>query len=338
MKLGFRAHVGALKLSFAQKEQFFHELTQSLRSGQSLPETLTRKAGKRFGVIPKLARQMVAGAGEGSAVEFFGAVPRAFSDLDREMVAAGASGGRLDSVTGYLSSYYETLDRTRRRIIMGLVYPLILLHVAALLLAVPEAVNGGGEAFVLAVARVLGVFYAILIVVWVLVVFLKGAVKRSTFADRIVMRVPIIGGARVALVASRFCQTMNILVRSGGGILRSLERAGSVSESAVFRAGADDATTAVRNGTPLGEAVESCRAFPEAVVRGFETGEQSGRLDDEMERLGNRYDEQLKNRLDALGVWIPRIVYVGITVYIGWRIVSFYVGYVGLINGLLENM
>ncbi len=327
-----------MKLSLAQKEQFFHELTQSLRSGRSLPETLERKAGKRFGTATKLARRMIDGAGEGSAAEYFAAVPGAFSALDREMVSAGAAAGRLDSVTGYLSSYYETLDRTRRRIISGLMYPLVLLHVAAVLLAVPVAVTGGMEAFIPAVAKVLGVFYALVIAVWIVVVLISRAVRRSAGADRTVMRIPVLGGARVALVSSRFCQTMNILVRSGGGILRSMERAGSVCESALYRQGADDAAASVRNGESLADAVEDTRAFPDLVAQAFAIGEQSGRLDDEMERQGKRYDEQLEDRLNALASWIPRIVYAGIAIYIGWRIVAFYAGYLGQINSLMENI
>jgi type II secretory pathway component PulF len=74
------------------------------------------------------------------------------------------------------------------------------------------------------------------------------------------------------------------------------------------------------------------------LTRAFETGEETGRLDDEMERLGNRYDEQLKDRLAALASWIPQIVYVGIALYIGWRIVTFAVGYFGQINSLMDNL
>ncbi len=338
MKSSSREHHRFLKLSFAQKEQFFHELTQSLRSGRSLPETLERKAGKRFGAMPKLARRMIDGAGEGSAAEFFGAVPEAFSDLDREMVAAGAAGGRLDSVTGYLSNYYETLDRTRRRIITGLLYPFVLLHVAALLLAVPEAVNGGGEAFIVSVASVLGVFYAILIAVCILVTIVNRAVRRNAAVDRLIMRIPIIGEAPGSPRGVAFLSDDEHPRAIGGGILRSMERAGAVCESAVYREGADEAAAAVRNGEPLGEAVEDCEAFPDLVTRAFETGEQSGRLDDEMERLSNRYDEQLKDRLNALSAWLPTIVYLGIALYIGWRIIDFYVGYFGQINRLLEGV
>ncbi len=334
----FHEHRPGVKLSFAQKEQFFHELTQSLRSGKSLPETLERSAKKRFGTIPKLSRQMVAGSGEGSASEYFGAAPRTFSNLDCEMVVAGASGGRLDAVTGYLSSYYESLARTRRRIIGGLTYPIVLLHVAAVLLAVPKAVSDGPEAFGWAVAQVLGVFYAALIVVWLLVAVVSRAVQRSALADRIVMKIPIIGGARRALVASRFCQTLNILIRSGAGILGSIDRAGEVGGSALFREGAGSVTEDVRRGERLGEAVEASGAFPEDVIRGFEIGEDSGRLDDEMERLATRYDEQLKDRLAALAAWTPKIIYSGIAIFIGYRIVTFYVGYLDQVNRLLEQM
>ncbi len=156
-----------MKLSYAQKEQFFHELTESLRSGRSLPETLERKARKRVGALPALAKRMVAGAGEGSVSEYFESVPGVFSELDREMVIAGAAGGRLESVTRYLASYYESLARVRRRLIAGVMYPVVLLHFAAVVFSIPVALADGTEAFVRSALGILVWFYAGAALVWI---------------------------------------------------------------------------------------------------------------------------------------------------------------------------
>lgn len=327
-----------MKLSFAQKEQFFHELTESLKSGRSLGDSLERKSRKRFGPLPGLARRMIAGAGEGSVGEYFGAASDVFSDLDREMVTAGAAGGRLEAVTGYLAGYYEALARVRRKVFAGVLYPVLLLHFAALVFSIPAAMSDGVGAAAKSAGIMLGGFYLVAVVIWVTVETVGGASKRSRGVDRWLMRIPVVGGVRVALVGSRFCRTLGILVRSGGGILRSLDRAGAVCGSGLFREGALETTAAVRAGEQLGEAVDETGAFPDLIATGIATGEHSGRLDDEMDRLGARYDELLSERLDALAAWIPRIVYFVILIFVGWKIIEFYLGYIGLINGLLDGM
>ncbi len=327
-----------MKLSYAQKEQFFHELTESLRSGRSLPETLERKAKKRVGALPALAKRMVAGGGEGSVKEYFDSVPEVFSDLDLEMVVAGAAGGRLESVTRYLASYYESLARVRRRLIAGVMYPVVLLHFAAVVFSIPVALADGPRAFAWSALGILFWFYVGAAVIWVVGGVLGRAARNSPAADRWLMRIPVIGGVRVALVGSRFCQTMSILVRSGGGVLRSLDRAGAVCGSAGFERGATETTSAVRGGEALGDAIDQTDAFPDLINRAIETGEQSGRLDDEMERLGARYEELLKERLESLAAWLPKLVYIVIAVCVGWWIVQFYLGYLGQVNALLDGM
>ncbi|MGC1482132.1 MAG: type II secretion system F family protein, partial [Chthoniobacterales bacterium] len=174
--------------------------------------------------------------------------------------------------------------------------------------------------------------------IWLIAAGIAGAAKRSRGVDRWLMRIPVIGGVRVALVGSRFCRTLGILVRSGGGILRSLDRAGAVCGSGLFRDGATEVTAAVRSGEPLTEAVDETRAFPDLIANGIAIGEQSGRLDDEMDRVGSRYDELLNERLAALAAWIPRIIFFIVAALIGWKVIEFYLGYIGSLNKLLEGM
>ncbi len=325
-----------MKLSAAQKEQFFHELAESVRSGIPLPQALQRKAAGRVGELRTVASRMVAGSPDQTATEYFRAVPEVFSELDREIVAGGEKGGRLDQAFAYLRDYYQTLARARRRAFAQLAYPLFILHLGAVLLAVPALMSGGLPQFLAEAVGFLLVFYFLLFLIWMSLRTASRAADVNPSADGFLRVIPGVGGTFLALFGSRFCMLMGLLVKSGVGILTAMDRSASASGSALFRKGALEASGAVRDGGSLGQAVMMTGAFPEAIDRAFQTGEETGRLDDEMQRQAERYTDQLNARLEGLASWLPRIIYVMILLALGWRIISFYVGYFGTINSLLS--
>jgi len=324
-----------MRLSLQQKEQFFHELHESVRSGISLVQTLKRKAEGRFGSQKAIAAAMLERAGEATAVEYFASLPEVFPVLDREIIAGGEVSGRLDASLAYLRDYYDALARARRRIFSRLLYPLCLLHVGALLLSVPAAVEGGVWAFLREALGMLLFFYGVLFLAWLAAWLAARAAGSSADADRWLQTLPAVGGARVALIGSRFCKSMGMLVGSGVGIVSSLGRSASASGSALFRRGAAEACATIRAGSGLWDAVAQTRAFPQGIDHAFQIGEQSGRLDEEMERQAGKFTEILFGRLEALSFWLPQIIYVMIVCALAWRIFSFWSGWYGQINSLL---
>jgi len=325
-----------MKLSYAQKEQFFHELSESVRSATPLPAALERKASGRPGPLQNVATRMLAGAPDQTAEEYFRAVSAVFSNLDREVVASGERGGRLDQAFAYLRDYYGALARARRQTIAQLAYPLFILHLGAVLLAVPALMSGGLPRFLIEAGGFLLIFYFILFLIWLLMRTAKNAAEVNSSADSLLRGIPVVGGALVALFGSRFCMVMGLLVKSGVGILTAMDRSALASGSALFRKGALEASGTVRGGGSLGEAVIMTHAFPDSIDRAFQTGEETGRLDDEMQRQAERFTEQLNTRLDALSAWLPRIIYVLIMLALAWRIIGFYTGYFRSINSLLD--
>jgi type II secretory pathway component PulF len=325
-----------MHLSLPQKELFFHDLAQLLRGGQSLRQALELKGRGRAAGPRQVALAMLERAGDSSAEGYFAAVPGVFSELDREIVRGGEVAGRLDDTMGYLAGYYATLARTRRRILAQSAYPVFLLHLGALLLGVPDLMAGGVEVFVWSVAKFLGLFYLAAAAVWLAFLAVLRAAREVPAADRILQAVPVLGGAREALVGSRFCMLMGILVNASGSILSALNRAGSASGSALFRQGTDQVVRAVQGGERLSEAVARTRVFPEAVDRVFQTGEATGRLGEEMALQADRYVEQFQGRARSLAGALGTTIYLAIAGTIAVRIVLFYSSYYSGMSGLLE--
>jgi type II secretory pathway component PulF len=317
-----------MRLSLQQKEQFFHEMSELVRSGKTVAEALEMIEASRSAPMRETASAMRR-VGEGSTAEnFFAAVPSAFTSLDCEVVGGGETSGRLDEAMGYLSEYYASMARARRRMIQGAVYPFFLLHFAALMLALPALFGEGGmEAFVMQALGFLVIFYVLFALAWMALSAAIRAAGTNPAADRILQSIPGLGGARVALISSRFCLLMGFLVKASGGILSAMTRAATASGSALFEQGATQAVAAVQGGGALGSSVARTHAFPEPIDRAFQVGEASGRLDQEMTRQAARYTELLNSRLEMLAGGTAKTMGVIIMLVVAVRVVMFYVNY-----------
>ena len=67
--------------------------------------------------------------------------------------------------------------------------------------------------------------------------------------------------------------------------------------------------------------------FPEVFRNIYHSGEVSGQLDDSLGRLHTYYQEEGSLKLHLLAVWVPRLLYLCVAAYVGYKVISFYVGY-----------
>ena len=86
---------------------------------------------------------------------------------------------------------------------------------------------------------------------------------------------------------------------------------------------------------PQGVPRELSGAFPDPFVRAFAVGEQTGELDRELLRIGGKYRDAALRGMEAVAEWVPRLIYIGIMLYVGWRIVSAYAGRMKDIQNML---
>jgi type II secretory pathway component PulF len=76
--------------------------------------------------------------------------------------------------------------------------------------------------------------------------------------------------------------------------------------------------------------------FPDHLIQFWATGEQSGRLDDMLDRLEVFYEDRWRRSLDQTVTWLPRIAYVIIATYVGYTIISMYSSYFHQYDELLK--
>jgi type IV pilus assembly protein PilC len=158
-------------------------------------------------------------------------------------------------------------------------------------------------------------------------VLVRRSAESSVAMDRSLGLIPLVGGVRRDMALSRFSAAYDMQLEAGVNVLGALEASGRASASATYRDAIQRAVSDVRAGEPVSTALVATHAFPERVIRAFMVGEESGRLDQELRKLSDEYRRGGLRKVEALSEWIPRLVFIAVAVAIGWKVVSFYMGY-----------
>ncbi len=252
--------------------------------------------------------------------DFRAAVGR-FEVLDREILLAGEQGGRLPEAAADLGTYYGQMADAKARVVRLSAYPVFVVHVAAVLLAIPGAIlSGNAAAFGLAVAALLGPLYALAGLCVLAAAWLRRLAATSLPVDRFLRGLPFLGALYVDPSVARFCMVMAMGVGADGRLLGNLDRAGRASRSAVLSACALVAAEKIRLGEGLATALAT--AFPAEAVRAFHLAETSGRFTAEFHSCADVYRRRFFSRLETLSLWIPRILYFVVCVVVAGGIIG----------------
>ncbi len=267
---------------------------------------------------PRLAAALEGGLSPSGAFAQAG-----FSLADCAVVEAGASAGRLEQVFAELAAHYQRLATARAKILAQSLYPVFILHLGAILLAIPPAVlESSAVVFFTNVAIALGTFYSLGLLFFLAWLALSRIYGTSPAGASVIAWLPVAGRWLLTSTGARFASLFSLFVRSGGRPLRGLELAGEASGSALLNIAAKETSAAVRAGASLAESFSGRQGVPDEIERAVRVGDHSGRLDEESLRAAKTLDERASAQIEAFAEWLPRLVYLAISLYIGWRIIQ----------------
>ena len=257
-------------------------------------------------------------------------------DFDLAMIDAGEKSGKLDGSFTLLAQYYAERASLAREVISGLVYPVFLLHFAIFTLNFPALfLTGSVAVFLRNFFIILGPIYLICILGLVLGQSRHG--ERWQAVLEIVLRyVPVLGAARQRLSIARLAAALHALLSAGVNVIEAWELAAAASGSPAIRRTVTGWLPKLRSGSTPAELVQSSPVFPHLFASEYAAGEVSGRLDECLSRMHHYYQNEGSRKLRAFCQWVPRVIYIIIVVYIAYRILSFYMGYFGQLQQVLE--
>lgn len=325
-----------MHLGFRDREQFYHELVQLARSAVPLTqalEMLSRNPRSRTGRCARRIKENLAASGR---------IATAFSEAgfpsgDAAVIEAGEETGRLEAVFIDLEVYYRHLGEAQQRIISRSIYPLVVLHFGAIVLAVPPAIiEGGWMTFLARVLPVLLGFYLLVgVAYWLWRVVRKQVAENPTSAPA-VLALPGVGGLLSDWTAWRFARVLSLYVRAGGGVLKGFELAGASCENIRLCRASREVVQAVQGGEGLDACVRRQAVWPTVLERALEVGEQSGRLDEETQRASDIFKTKTLGRFDTFSSAAPKILYVGVLLFMAWQAVSMITGVMSTVNSALD--
>ena len=323
-----------MALSLRDKHQLYTELAKMVKAGfgfdrsASLLEDQASNSAQR-----EFARTIQTGLTEGKTIsQSIAHSGLGISDLEVSVIRAAEEGGVLEDGFGYLRDYFATIQKTRSQIRSRLIYPAFILHLGILIPPVLRFItnsmvgkSGGNILNQILISIV--VIYGLIAIFWISGRILHRAGRKSQMIDRFLRMIPLIGKTRRFIALERFCNVFRIYVLCGQKISTGLDAAGDATQSAVVTSAAHRLGEVARGGNPIGEAMQAESAFPRDFSRSTANAEQTGTLEEDLKRWSTFFSESVGGQMEKLGFWIPRILSLLVFVYIGWQLVSWYMGY-----------
>jgi len=279
--------------------------------------------------------------------------PKAFDELFVNMIAAGEAGGILDTILKRLATYIEKAVKLRAQVKGAMVYPIAVLVIAGLVIAVIlwkvipvfaamfEGLNAQLPLPTRVVIALSNWFVRALIPLVILTIVGVVAFKKyyATYGgrrvvDRIVLKLPVLGVLMQKISVARFCRTLATLTSSGVPILDGLEITARTSGNAIIEDAIMAVRKAVEGGMTIAQPLKEAGVFPAMVVQMIGVGEQTGALDAMLSKIADFYEEEVDQAVaNLLTLMEPvMILFLGITV--GGIIISMYLPLFDLIRKL----
>jgi type II secretory pathway component PulF len=327
----------AVSLSLREKQTLYYSLAALVRSGVPFPTALdkliltTHRGTRRF---LESTRRLL---GEGRTVgDALAAQSATVSPLEIAILSAVERSGHLDRGFSELSQYFGALHAARQSIIRQCIYPFFLLHLAIFALNLLTYFTRGPQYYWRAVGTALFFFYGAGIIVALAIPLLRDFGAGNASFDRLLNIFPLVGTIRRSFALSRFCTVFGLQLDAGVNVIDSVHNAGQSSRSGLVRSAVDSALPVIRGGSPVGPLLASSGAFPTDLAQAVIVGEETGSLDEELRRLSAEFRQKAMTALDILAEWLPKIIYFGTVIYIGWGIISFYLSYFAQLKAMTE--
>ncbi|HAS4563215.1 TPA: type II secretion system F family protein [Vibrio cholerae] len=277
-----------------------------------------------------------------------------FDTLYVDLVETGEMSGNLPEVFERLATYREKSEQLRAKVIKALIYPsmvvLVALGVSYLMLTmvIPEfesMFKGFGaelpwftqQALKLShwvQAYSLWAFIAIAATIFGLKALRKNSFQIRLKTSRLGLKFPIIGNVLAKASIAKFSRTLATSFAAGIPILASLKTTAKTSGNVHFETAINEVYRDTAAGMPMYIAMRNTDAFPEMVLQMVMIGEESGQLDDMLNKVATIYEFEVDNTVDNLGKILEPLIIVFLGTVVGGLVVAMYLPIFNLMSVL----
>ena len=269
--------------------------------------------------------------------------PGVFSNLYIALTKAGEVSGNLNEILDQLATYLENLDDTRRKVRSAMTYPIFMLvfmsgMVSAMFIwIIPKfsEVYAQLGANLPAATRTLVAmsqwmsanfgFIFFFTFLTILSIWLISKTRKGGYViDSIKLKFPIFGSLINQAILNKFCKTFGILIGAGVPILDSTKLLSKVVDNRVFEEATIEASNYIREGYNISTALRRTELFPAIMIQLASTGEETGELDNLLERAADYYYKQVTALVDRMTTLIEPLLILAVGVVIGIMVIVTY--------------
>jgi general secretion pathway protein F len=286
-------------------------LSAGIPMAEMLSALIDQAETRRLETIFRSLRERVTqGVSFGDALAEY---PQLFTPLYVNMVKAGEATGQVDTVLQRLADFLQRQRALQRKVISALTYPILMIAIGLLVVSVlmtfvvpkiTDMLTDTGQIMPLPTKVLIGISdafkdywivlplgIAVLSVIYNRIYRTKGG---QLAIDRLKLRIPIVGELLRKSAIARFTRTLSTLLSSGVPAVRSLEIVATVVGNRIVADATDTIRVRILEGTDIATPLKATGAFPSVVGYMVAVGEQSGKLEDMLDRIADAYDEEIE--------------------------------------------
>lgn len=279
----------------------------------------------------------------GTLADAFKLNPKVFPPIMINMTAAGEMSGNLEICFDRLTTHFETANALHSKVKGAVTYPIVILIVVVAVVAVllvgvipqfSQMFDDLGSQLPAATQMLVNLsnflqhkWYILVIIVAAIVFGLKVFGKTepgSLMYAKIGIKFPLFGNLTIKSAAATFSRTMATLMASGISLIDAVEQVAKMINNRIIREALLDAKTQIAKGVPLSKPLRDCGIFPPMLPQMTKIGEETGNIEDMMDKVADYYEMEVNDATDALTAAMEPLIIVIMGVVVGGIVMAIY--------------
>lgn len=279
--------------------------------------------------------------------------PDVFPPIMINMVGAGELSGSLETSFDRLSIHFEKDDALKGKIKGALTYPIMVMIVAVLVIVVvmiaviPNFVSmfaDMGTQLPLATRIMMAgsdfiinrwyILVPVLIGIGVGIKVFLATPTGQMFSAKVGINAPIFSDMVIKSNSARFARTLSTLMAAGIPMLDAIEQVAKMMDNKIFRDGLMNTKAQVAKGLPLSKPLKDMEVFPTMLVQMVKIGEETGNIEDMMEKVADLYDREVDLATESLTQAMEPLTMVVMAGIVGMIVAAVYGPILSMYEGI----
>ncbi|OUS02985.1 type II secretion system protein F [Gammaproteobacteria bacterium 54_18_T64] len=270
--------------------------------------------------------------------------PQHFDNLFCSLIEAGENSGSLDTLLDRVATYKEKSEQLKRKIKKAMTYPIAVIIVAIIVTAIllikvvpvfADVFTGFGAdlpaftLFVVGLSDFAQKWWFVILATLIAIgyAFKTARLRSPKFSDAVdkaMLKLPAVGPILNNAVIARYARTLATTFAAGVPLVEALGSVAGASGNAVYRDAILQVQADVTTGLTIHTALKATDLFPVMLLQLTSIGEESGSLDEMMEKAADHYEEAVDNAVDNLTALLEPMIMAVLGVLVGGLLIAMY--------------